>query len=201
MFRLYGPARLRRLGTVVSGLGAVIFCASVASAQQQPAAGQPAAQAQTAPKTQEFGPDGGLVLHFIKPDKTADFEEVMGKVRDVLQKSDKPERKQQASGWKLFKSTAPPEATGGNALYVFIIDPALKGADYSPSNILAEGLPVEQVNALYAKYAGAYATGQNIINLALTVDFGKPGAAAPATAAPAAPAAAPTAPATPPPGQ
>jgi hypothetical protein len=180
MFRLYGPARLRRLGTVVCGLGAGLVCASIASAQQapagqpaagQPAAGQPAAQAAAAPKAQNFGPDGGLVLHFIKPDKTADFEAVMAKVKEVLQKSDKPERKQQATGWKLFKS---PEAAGGNALYIFIIDPALKGADYSPSNILAEGLPPAEVNALYEKYAGAYATGQNPVNLQLVSDFSKP---------------------------
>jgi hypothetical protein len=175
MFRLYGPARLRRLGSVVCGLSAVMLCASVASAQQapagQPAQGQPAQNAAAAPKAQNFGPDGGLVLHFIKPDKTADFEAVMAKVKEVLQKSDKPERKQQAAGWKLFKS---PEAAGGNALYIFIIDPALKGADYSPSNILAEGLPPAEVNALYEKYAGAYATGQNPVNLQLVSDFGKP---------------------------
>jgi len=168
MFRLYGPATLRRLGSVVCGLSAVVLCASVVSAQT--AAGQPAAQAAAAPKAQNFGPDGGLVLHFIKPDKTADFEAVMAKVKEVLQKSDKPERKQQAAGWKLFKS---PEAAGGNALYIFIIDPALKGADYSPSNILAEGLPPAEVNALYEKYAAAYATGQNPVNLQLVSDFGK----------------------------
>jgi hypothetical protein len=52
-------------------------------------------------------------------------------------------------------------------------DPALKGADYSPSNILAEGLPPAEVNSLYEKYAGAYATGQNPVNLQLVNDFGK----------------------------
>ena len=38
-----------------------------------------------------------MVLNFIKPDKTADFEAVIGKVKEALQKSDKPERKQQAA--------------------------------------------------------------------------------------------------------
>jgi hypothetical protein len=184
MFRLYGPAVRRRLGSVVvCGLSAAVLGALVVSAQTAPAGQTPAGQAPagqapaaaapaqpTAPPQQKFGPDAGLVLHFIKPDKTADFEMVMAKVKEVLLKSDKPERKQQAIGWKLFKS---PEAAGGNALYVFVIDPALKGADYSPSNILAEGLPPAEVNTLYEKYAGSYATGQNPVNLQLVNDFGK----------------------------
>ena len=45
-----------------------------------------------------------LLLNFIKPDKTADFEMVMGKVKEALAKSEKPERKQQAAGWKVFKA-------------------------------------------------------------------------------------------------
>ena len=34
---------------------------------------------------------------FIKPDKTADFETVMAKLKEALTKSEKPERKQQAA--------------------------------------------------------------------------------------------------------
>ena len=48
-----------------------------------------------------------MVLNFIKPDKTADFEVVMAKLKEALQKSEKPERKQQAAGWKVFKSPDP----------------------------------------------------------------------------------------------
>ena len=69
-----------------------------------------------------FASDAGMVLNFIKPDKTADFEAVMAKLKEALQKSDKPERKQQAASWKVFKSPEP--AAGGNVLYVFVIDPA-----------------------------------------------------------------------------
>jgi hypothetical protein len=57
---------------------------------------------------------------------------------------------------------------------VFIIDPAVKGADYSVANILAEAFKPEEVNEIYKAYAGAYATGQNIVNLSLTSDLGKP---------------------------
>jgi hypothetical protein len=153
------------LSLVFGALGAT---ALHAQAQQQTA--QPAQQAQSAVNVRTFPGDAGMILNFIKPDKTADFEAVMTKLKEALQKSEKPERKQQAAGWKVFKS---PDPAGQNALYVFIIDPAVKGADYSVANILAEAFPPEQVNELYKQYAGAYAQGQNIVNLNLLVDLGK----------------------------
>jgi hypothetical protein len=53
-----------------------------------------------------------------------------------------------------------------------MIDPSVKGADYTVSNILAEGFPAE-VQALYKQYADAYASGQNFVNLSLVSDLGK----------------------------
>jgi hypothetical protein len=131
----------------------------------------PAAQAAAAPTTRMFASDGGMVLNFIKPDKTADFEAVMAKLKEALGKSAKPERKEQAKTWKVFKSPDP--AAGGNVLYVFVIDPAVKGADYTVSNILAEAFTPAEVNDLYKQYAGAYASGQNFVNLTLVSDLGK----------------------------
>jgi len=128
----------------------------------------PAQQAQ-APTKRVFASDAGMVLNFIKADKTADFEAVMAKLKEALEKSDKPERKQQAASWKVFKSPDP--AAGGNVLYVFVIDPAVKDADYTVSNILAEVFKPEELNVIYKQYAESYAQGQNIINLNLTTDF------------------------------
>ena len=139
-------------------------------AQQPPATTTPAQQATTPPPQRLFAADAGLVLNFIKPDKTADFEAVITKLKEALQKSSKPERKQQAASWKVFKS---PEPAAGNVLYVFVIDPSVKGADYTVSTILAEAFPPAEVNELYKQYAGAYATGQNFVNLALVSDLGK----------------------------
>jgi len=112
-----------------------------------------------------------MVLNFIKADKTADFEAVVAKLKEALQKSEKPERKQQAASWKVFKSPEP--AAGGNVLYVFVIDPSVKGADYTVSNILTEAFPPEEVNTLFKQYAESYAQGQNFVNLALVADLGK----------------------------
>ena len=161
---------LRRIvfGFVVGTLSATTAFAQAAPPAQPPAA--PAAAAQAAPTARTFASDGGMVLNFIKPDKTADFEAVMAKLKEALAKSAKPERKQQAASWKVFKSPDP--AAGGNVLYVFIIDPSVKGADYTVSNILAEAFPTE-VQALYKQYAEAYASGQNFVNLTLVSDLGK----------------------------
>jgi hypothetical protein len=128
------------------------------------------AQAETPNNARMFPNDGGMVLNFIKSDKTADFEEVMAKLKEALAKSDKPERRQQAAGWKVFKS---PDPAGANVLYVFIVDPAVKGADYQVSNILVEAFPTAEANVLLQKYAEAYAQGMNIVNLNLIQDLGQ----------------------------
>jgi hypothetical protein len=135
---------------------------------QQPAA--PAQQAQPVSTQRLFPNDGGMVLNFIKPDKTADFELVMEKLKEALAKSEKPERKEQAAGWKVFKS---PDPAGANVLYVFVIHPSAKAADYQVSNIIAEAFPAAEANDILKKYAEAYAQGMNIVNLNLIQDLGK----------------------------
>jgi len=153
---------LRRIvfGLVVGALSATTAFAQAA----------PAAAAQAAPTARLFASDAGMVLNFIKADKTADFEAVIGKLKEALHKSEKPERKQQAASWKVFKSPDP--AQGGNVLYVFMIDPSVKGVDDTVSTILAEAFPTE-VQALYKQYAEAYASGQNFVNLSLVSDLAK----------------------------
>ena len=169
MVRIAAPAVGRRAGWMALGFVVVMLSATAVYAQQPAAA--PAQQAQAAPTTRVFASDGGLVLNFIKPDKTADFEAVIAKLKEALQKSTKPERKDQAKSWKVFKSPDP--AAGGNVLYVFVIDPSVKDADYTVSNILAEAFTPAEVNDLYKQYAGAYASGQNFVNLTLVSDLGK----------------------------
>jgi hypothetical protein len=144
------------------------------SASEQPSQ-EAAAQSDphSAPATRNahvLGSDAGIVLNFIKPDKTADFEAVIGKLREALQKSDKPERRRQAVGWRVFRAQEP--GANGSVLYVFVIDPAAKGADYTVSSILAEAFPNE-VQALYKQYAGAYASGQNFVNLTVVSALGQ----------------------------
>ena len=168
MLRIAAPAAGSRSGWMALVFLAGMMVSATAVYAQQPAA-QPAQQAQAVSNARLFPNDAGMVLNFIKPDKTADFEAVMAKLKEALEKSDKPERKQQAAGWKVFKSADP---AGANTLYVFVIDPAVKGADYQVSNIIAEAFPTE-ANELLKKYAEAYAQGMNILNLSILQNLGK----------------------------
>ena len=173
MFRTFVvPAAGGRTGWIALGLMVGLLSAGTAHAQAAPAApaAQPAQQAQAAPAARVFGSDAGMVLNFIKPDKTADFEAVMAKLKEALQKSDKPERKQQAASWKVFKSPDP--AANGNVLYVFVIDPAVKGADYTVVDDPGRGVPDRGAGALQA-VRRRVRLGQNFVNLSLVSDFGK----------------------------
>ena len=140
------------------------------TAPAQPAPAQPAPQAQPTKSLYVLSADAGAILNFIKPDKTADFEATITKLKEALAKSDKPERKTQAAGWKIFKAAEP--GPNGSVIYVSFMDPVTKGANYSVSDLLAEAFPEEGL-ALYKTYSGAFGQpAQNILNLTLLTDLG-----------------------------
>ncbi len=171
---------IRMAAPVVIGLmaaAAPLVVRALTFAEQPPAQpaqvqGGQAAQAQSGQAAQGlvFGADAGVVFNVIRPDKTADFEMVMGRVKDALQKSENPIRKQQAAGWKVFRAQEPDAK--GNVLYLYVLDPAVKDADYTVSRILAEVFPTE-AQELWLKFRDAYAAGQNRLNLNLVADFGR----------------------------
>jgi hypothetical protein len=171
---MFRPIVRREPSWLLAGVTvSLLAIGSVAASQTQtPAENSPHQHppVQPPPNVHVFASDAGMVLNFIKPDKTADFEGVMQKLKEALQKSEKPERKQQAASWKVFRS--PEAAQGGNALYVFVIDPAIKGADYTVSNILAEAYEPAELNEVFKTYAASYASGQNIVNLTLITTLG-----------------------------
>ena len=155
------PNRNATLGLVFV-LAFVLGSAGVVFAQNPPAQQTPPAQQQAAPPPPvTFPGDSAVVLHYIKADKAADFEAAMQKVKESLQKSQLPERKQQAAGWKVVKSPDP--AGEGTVLYLWLIDPVVKGADYGLGKILSESFPAEAAE-IFTKYAAAYAKGQLKIN-------------------------------------
>jgi hypothetical protein len=110
-----------------------------------------------------FASEQGLIFNAIRPDKVMDFETVLAKLRAALANSKDPVRNQQGWGWKIFKAAEP--GPNGSVLYVFVMDPAVKGADYGVAKILSEAYPSEIMD-LYRMYTGAFATaGQTLINL------------------------------------
>lgn len=149
MFRTHAPAG-RRLGLMALALVLSIVSASTTHTQAAPAQ-----QAQPAANPFMFMSDGVIWQHYIKADKAADFEMIVAKVKEALTKSDKPEWQEMAKGWKVYKASE--AGPGMGVVYVSVVNPVVKGNDYTMSNILAAAFPAE-ANDLYKKYAESFAT-------------------------------------------
>ena len=157
------PAAARLLSTVEG------------QAPQQPPAQPPAAAGQAAaaptasvPATCRFTSDAGIIFSVIKADKTADFEAVMARVKEALSKSSDAKRKQMALGWRVYKGQE--TTTGGNFVYVWILDPPVKDVDYTVTSILTEAFPNEAQD-LWAKYTACFVSGQTMLNLELKTNM------------------------------
>ncbi len=159
LFRVPSAARLAMSGLILAG--ALMTAA--------PTLAQEAAQ-QQAPAGIRFDGDVAVWMIGIKPDKTADFENILNRLKEALAKSEKPEVKQQAAGWKVVKL---PTAIQGNVAYMHVINPVVKGADYSIMNILYEAFPTER-QALYDAYRAAFAANLSVLAGPAVVDFSKP---------------------------
>ena len=122
------------------------------------------------PNARTFNGGAGVIIYTIKPGSAADFEGILNKTKEALMKSEKPERKQQAASWRVYKSDTP--GANGNVTYVMLIDPAVKEADYNIVNILNEAFPAE-IQALFKTYTDSFASGLIPINLLPVVDYSK----------------------------
>ena len=107
----------------------------------------------------------------IRPDKTADFDQFLGKLKEALTKSTAPEAKQQLAGWKVIKVAKP--LADGNIHYIHVINP-VAGADYNLLQVMYTVFtdPTEQ-KALYDLYRGALASNLGIISGTVAFDLSK----------------------------
>jgi hypothetical protein len=124
-------------------------------------------QAQDKPAGTTFSKPG-LIQVLIKPDKTAAYEAVMAKLKEALAKTDKPELKQAALGWKVYRADTP---ANNNALYIHVIDPPSTTADYGVMKILYDAFPMEALE-IFNQYKEAFG-GQSIVPMTLVVDLSK----------------------------
>lgn len=138
---------LCRMGLLTSAMVAVLLVAP-------PAAQEPAKPVFT------INGDVAIITMLIKPDKTADFEVVLARLKEALQKSENPKRREQAAGWSILKSS---QLAQGNAVYVMQIDPVVKGEEYDITRLIAEVFPVE-VQDLFLKYKDAF-VGRGVTEL------------------------------------
>jgi hypothetical protein len=125
-----------------------------------------------APQKTTYTGDSVLLAFSIAPDKVGDYEQVLAKLKDALMKSERPEAKQQLAGWKVIKVSTP--NPDGTIVYVHTINPVIKDADYSITNIVYEAVkdPTEQ-RAFYDMYRGAVKAALFVIQGPVVADFSK----------------------------
>ena len=131
-----------------------------------PAAGQSEQAAATHQKL-TFDGDTALWTVAIKPDKTADFEQVMNRLHEALRKSTDMQKQQQAAGWRVMRVGKP--LPDGNVAYVHIVHPVISGADYTIMQTLYDAFPDER-QALYELYRGAFAQNLSLATGSIAVE-------------------------------
>jgi hypothetical protein len=132
----------------------------------------PTAPMPAVPASRKFTAESGVIFSLIYATKTADFEAVLARVKEALTKSQDPKRKQQALGWRIMKGLEP--GPGGNVVYMWLFDPAVKDVEYSITSILLEAFPNEAQD-LWAKYTACFAAPQSMLNLQQVLTMGPAG--------------------------
>lgn len=96
--------------------------------------------------------EANVITIIIKADKTADFESVLAKFKEAMEKNtDNPKRKEQLAGMKFYKGAA----TAQGVPYIIVVDPVIKGEEYDITRIINEVFPSE-VQALFQKYKDSF---------------------------------------------
>jgi len=138
-------------------------------AAQQPAQPPAGAQAPAAPTTPKvpFTTPAGVLLVQIKPDQTAVFEEMVGKLKAGLAKTEDATLKQQASGFKVFKVTEP---FNSNVLYIVMVEPTVLTAEYELFAMLQKTMTPDELRApetaeMWKRYAAAFGAGLSKLSL------------------------------------
>jgi len=149
---------------------AVVLAPAVGSAQQPQAASPaaPAGSGQTTPtsssSTRTLTAPTGLLFNAVRPDRVADFEKLVGYLQTALASSTDATVRAQAQGWRILKASEP--GPNGSVLYVFVLDPAVPGADYSLGRILADAYPDQaQLRDIWKLYTDSVASGGSLLNL------------------------------------
>jgi hypothetical protein len=114
--------------------------------------------------------DTALLTVAIRPEKSADFEQVMARMKAALLQSEDPKRREQAAGWKVMKLDKP--LPDGNLAYVHVIQPVVPGVDYAVMQTLYDAFPDER-QALYELYRGAFVQNLSLATGHIVFDMSK----------------------------
>lgn len=166
---------MRRLFVTSTGALALALLPAALAAQtppaQPPAEQQPAAQTETKkpeePPKVPFTSPAGMLLVQIKPDQTAAFEEMIGKLQAGLAKTTDETLRRQAAGFKVYKAA---ELFGPNVLYVVLAEPAVPGVEYELFGMIQKTMTEDELRApetaeMWTRYADAFAAGLSKLSL------------------------------------
>ena len=117
--------------SIVYAVAAIVAAGIVSHAQAPP---RPAAQEYV------FPTGAGVLFFHVRPERAQDFEAIVKRIAESLDRSTDPVRRQQAAHWRIYRSA---EAPRDAVIYLFFFDPAVSGADYDPIKVLSEDAPAE----------------------------------------------------------
>lgn len=109
------------------------------------------APARAASQEYVFSSGAGVLFFHVRPERADDFEAIVKRLAEALERSTDAVRRQQASSWRVYKSAETPRDA---VIYLFFFDPAVAGADYDPIKVLSEDAPAE-LSALFERLRAA----------------------------------------------
>jgi hypothetical protein len=111
----------------------------------------------TAP-ARSFTATTGMLFHQVIPARIPDFDRFIAYVRDALAKTQNPLVQKQAKGWTIERTVE--AGPNGDALYVFVLNPAVPCVDYALGPILAEAYPdPAQLQEIWKLYTSSVRPG------------------------------------------
>ncbi|MYD87633.1 MAG: hypothetical protein F4018_16850 [Acidobacteria bacterium] len=145
-------------------------------AQEPPVAvagpGDPAAATEEAPETDEepappiavrtFEGPAAMVINYVQSGSADDFEALTRRLAEALAESEVAEQQALAAGWTMYRLSDP--GPNNNAVYVWLFDPVVEGANYAVAQLLNELFPAE-VQQLYETYMESFGVGQTRLEL------------------------------------
>ena len=110
-----------------------------------------------------FGSNAGLVVNYIKPDKTVAFDFMIGQLKSAMEESRQSRLCEKAAKWKVLRTSE--SGPDGTAVYVFAVDPGFRDIDYRASTVIAEAIH-RNPDEFYQRLVDLYAARQNVIEIA-----------------------------------
>jgi hypothetical protein len=116
-----------------------------------------------------FSGGSALLMNYVNPAKTADFERVMRAYGNSLTGSDNAQYNQMGGALKIYRAAEPGQ--NNTVLYLWVIDNVVSGANYAVANVLNDEMPAEVQGLYEALVASLEGGGQQPVNMELVMEF------------------------------